>query len=38
MVYRNATIEDIPAIMQLQKKYHIATISENDIYHIFCSP
>lgn len=30
MVYRNATIEDIPAIMQLQKKYHIATISEND--------
>lgn len=30
MNYRNATIEDIPAIAELQKKYHIATISEED--------
>jgi len=30
MIYRNATIEDIPAITQLQNKYHISTISEED--------
>ena len=30
MIYRNATIEDIPYILQLQKKYHIATISDTD--------
>lgn len=30
MNYRNATLEDIPAISQLQKKYHISTISEED--------
>ncbi|MEA4971882.1 MAG: GNAT family acetyltransferase [Candidatus Metalachnospira sp.] len=30
MNYRNALIEDIPAIAELQKKYHIATISEED--------
>lgn len=30
MIYRNATIEDIPAIFQLQQKYHVATIDEAD--------
>jgi len=30
MIYRNATIEDIPAISELQKKYHVTTISEED--------
>ncbi|MDR7869326.1 MAG: GNAT family acetyltransferase [Tissierellaceae bacterium] len=30
MIYRNATIEDIPAIGELQKKYHVSTISEED--------
>ncbi len=30
MIYRNATIEDIPALIELQKKYHIATINEED--------
>ena len=30
MDYRNATVEDIPAIEALQKKYHVATISEAD--------
>ncbi len=30
MLYRNATIEDISAIAELQKKYHIATINEED--------
>ena len=30
MIYRNATIEDILAISELQKKYHVATISEED--------
>lgn len=30
MIYRNATIEDIPALTELQKKYHIATINEED--------
>lgn len=30
MFYRHATIDDIPAIVQLQKKYHITTISEQD--------
>jgi hypothetical protein len=28
--YRNAVIEDISAIAELQKKYHISTISEED--------
>ena len=30
MEYRNATIEDIYAVSQLQKKYHISTISDED--------
>lgn len=30
IVYRNATIEDIPKIEELQKTYHISTISEED--------
>lgn len=30
MIYRNATIEDIPAIEELQKKYHVSTISEEE--------
>ena len=30
MIYRNAVIKDIPAISELQKKYHIETISEED--------
>ena len=28
MIYRNATVEDIPGIIELHKKYHIATIRE----------
>lgn len=30
MNYRNATIKDISQVSQLQKKYHISTISEED--------
>ncbi len=30
MIYRNAVIEDISAINELQKKYHILTISEEE--------
>lgn len=30
MEYRNATIDDIYGVSQLQKKYHISTISEED--------
>ena len=30
MEYRNATLKDITAISQLQQKYHISTISEED--------
>lgn len=30
MIYRNALISDIPAIFELQKKYHVSTISEED--------
>ncbi|MEA4870536.1 hypothetical protein SDC9_147032 [bioreactor metagenome] len=30
MLYRNATVVDIPKIEELQKKYHIAFISEED--------
>lgn len=30
MKYRNATLEDIPAISKLQQKYHISTIKEED--------
>lgn len=30
MIYRNATIEDIPAIAKLQSQYHISSISEQD--------
>ncbi|MEN6469941.1 MAG: GNAT family acetyltransferase [Clostridiaceae bacterium] len=30
MIYRNAVLADIPAILALQKKYHIATISDAD--------
>lgn len=30
MIYRNATLEDIPAVYALQQKYHISTIDEAD--------
>lgn len=30
MIYRNATIDDIAAISNLQNKYHVDTISEED--------
>lgn len=30
MKYRNATLEDIPGVSQLQEKYHVSTISEKD--------
>lgn len=30
MIYRNATIRDIPGVSELQQKYHISTISEED--------
>jgi hypothetical protein len=30
MIYRNAEFADIPAILELQKKYHVATISDLD--------
>lgn len=30
MKYRNATVEDIPAVSELQQKYHVSTISEED--------
>lgn len=30
MIYRNAVLTDIPAILELQKKYHVATISDSD--------
>lgn len=30
MQYRNATIEDIAKIMELQQKYHVLTISDED--------
>ena len=30
MIYRNAKTEDISAIAELQKKYHVATISDED--------
>lgn len=30
MIYRNAVLSDIPQIMELQKKYHIASISDLD--------
>lgn len=30
MMYRNATLEDIPAVAELQKKYHVSTISDED--------
>ncbi len=30
MIYRNATIEDIPKIAQLQQVYHVSTISDED--------
>lgn len=30
MIYRNAVIEDIPAIGELQKKYHVLSVSEED--------
>lgn len=30
MIYRNAVVEDIPAIAKLQQKYHVLTISEED--------
>lgn len=30
MIYRNATLNDIPDISKLQLKYHISTVSEED--------
>lgn len=30
MIYKNATLSDIPAIAELQKKYHVSTIIEED--------
>lgn len=30
MLYRNATIDDIPKIEELQKKYHVSFISDED--------
>lgn len=30
MIYRNATLTDIQAIEELQKKYHVSTISDED--------
>lgn len=30
MEYRNATLKDIPGISELQQKYHVSTISEED--------
>ncbi|MFA5577197.1 MAG: GNAT family acetyltransferase [Tissierellaceae bacterium] len=30
MIYRNASVEDIPAIEELQKKYHVSSIKEED--------
>lgn len=30
MIYRNAKVEDIPAVSELQQKYHVSTISEED--------
>lgn len=30
MEYRNATLNDIPAVSKLQEKYHVSTISEED--------
>lgn len=30
MIYRNATIQDLKALAELQKKYHIATIADED--------
>lgn len=30
MIYRNATVEDIPAIKELQSKYHVSSINEKD--------
>lgn len=30
MIYRNALPTDIPAILELQRKYHVSTISEAD--------
>lgn len=30
VIYRNATIEDIPQIAQLQQVYHVSTISDED--------
>lgn len=30
MIYRNATLEDIAAVSELQEKYHISTIKEED--------
>lgn len=30
MEYRNATVKDIPAVAELQEKYHVLTISDED--------
>ncbi len=30
MIYRNAALKDIPGVSELQRKYHVSTISEED--------
>lgn len=30
MIYRNATLEDIPAVSKLQERYHVSTINPED--------
>ena len=35
MIYRNATIADIPKIEELQKRYHVASIAEEEKRHGF---
>ncbi len=30
MIYRNATLKDIHAVSNLQQKYHVSTIKEED--------
>jgi len=30
MIYRNATVQDIPGVSELQQKYHVSTISAED--------
>ena len=30
ILYRNATLKDIPGVSELQQKYHVSTISDED--------